>query len=181
MFRDQNFISPNYILLSISFPGRYLLVEKNYETRHGPRRWNLFSRLVLRRLFVFRRKNCNSSCHFWFWIFFNVTWKPRWCYGFWSARMILISEIHRDFCRFNSWKYQFSNIIFSTFLGDEDRTIKLSTVIVRWRHPSNKNKRTASCSRDNFKYCSLTLGASTLRTKISYKLSSGFSKTSYRT
>lgn len=131
MFRDQNFISPNYILLSISFPGRYLLVEKNYETRRGPRRWNLFSRLVFRRLFVFRRKNCNSSCHFWFLIFFNVTWKPRWCYGFWSARMILISEIHRDFCRFNSWKYQFSNIIFSIFLGDEDRTIKLSTVIVR--------------------------------------------------
>ena len=78
MFRDQNFITPNYILLSISFPGRYLLVEKNYETRRGPRRWNLSSRLVFRRLFVFRRKNCNSSCHFRFWIFFNVTWKPRW-------------------------------------------------------------------------------------------------------
>lgn len=137
MFRDQNFISSNYILLSISFPGRYLLVEKNYETRHGsvnleiPRRWNLSNRLVFRRFFVFRRKSCNSSCHFRFWVFFNVTWKPRWCYGFWSARMIFISEIHRDFCRGNSWKYQFSNVIFSTFLGEEDRTIKLSTVIVR--------------------------------------------------
>ena len=137
MFRDQNFISSNYILLSISFPGRYLLVEKNYETRHGsvnleiPRRWNLSNRLVFRRFFVFRRKSCNSSCHFRFWVFFNVTWKPRWCYGFWSARMIFISEIHRDFCRCNSWKYQFSNITFSTFLGEEDHTIKLSTVIVR--------------------------------------------------
>ena len=45
----------------------------------------------------------------------------------------------------------------------------------------SQNKRTAWCSRDTFKYCSLTLGASTLGTKISYKLSSGFSKTSYRT